>query len=230
MVVALGSYGIYQLNALVNANKDRELARYQADSKVQIEQAEAQAAEANQQAEQARLELAKLKQPRTIPPEYRQGIMDQLARHEGQAYELAGAGLDPETMSLLTELDGMLTAVGWERINSQVGGISSSISGLIIGAPIVADVGVTVFMWQVGPEERNEKSTARVQKRMSAFADLVNLLNRAGVSTTTAGIYDRAVKRRDSIRIEVGRKPQVSSTWEQPLTLFPVVDGSPKPE
>ena len=232
VVVALGSYGIYQLNALVNANKDRELARYQADAKVQIEQAkrkaheaDARAALANEQAEQARLELAKLRQPRTIPPENRQEIMDQLARHKGQVFELAGAGLDPETMSILTELAATLTAAGWEHINSQTGRISASIAGVFIGAPVVADVGVTVLIWQTGPDERNDESTARVEKRMAASADLVNLLNqRAGISTTT-GIRDLPVKNRNSIRIEVGRKPQSSSTWAQPLGLIPMVDG-----
>ena len=232
LVVALGSYGIYQLNTLVNANKDRELARYQADAKVQIEQAkskaleaDARAALANEQAEQARLELAKLRQPRTIPPEHRQEIMDELARHKGQEYELAGAGLDPETMSFLTELAAMLTAVGWERINSQAGGISASISGVLIGTPVVADVGVTVLAWQTGPDERNDESKPRIEKRMAAATDLVNLLNhRAGISSTI-DIKDLPVKNRNSIRIEVGRKPQSSSTWEQPLGLIPMVDG-----
>lgn len=231
VVVALGSYGIYQLNALVNANKDRDLARYQADAKVQIEQAkskaleaDARAALANEQAEQARLELAKLKQPRSIPPEQEQEIMDQLAHHKGQIYELAGAGLDPETMSILTELVAMLTAVGWERMNSQVGDISASIGGVFIGAPVVAEVGVTVVVWQTGPNERNDESRPRIEKRMAAAVDLVNLLNQRGGISSTISIKDLPVKNRNSIRIEVGRKPQSSSTWSQPLGLIPMVD------
>ena len=230
VVVALGSYGIYQLNALVNANKDRDLARYQSDAKVQIEQAkskaleaDARAALANEQAEQARLELAKLKQPRSIPPEHKQHIMDQLAHHKGQIYELAGAGLDPETMSILTELVAMLTAVGWERMNSQVGDISASIGGVFIGAPVVAEVGVTIVVWQTGPNERNDESSPRIEKRMAAAVDLVNLLNQRGGISSTISIKDLPVKNRNSIRIEVGRKPQSSSTWSQPLGLIPMV-------
>ena len=72
--------------------------------------------------------------------------------------------------------------------------------------PVMADVGVTVIIWQTGPEEKNDGARPSVQRRMRAAVDLVNLLNRAGISTEMR-IMDRAVKNRDSIRIEIGRKP-----------------------
>ena len=225
VVVALGSYGIYQLNARVNANKDRELAKFQAEANVQIEQANAKAAEANAIAEQARLELARTRQPRTIPPEHRQGFIERLAKHKGQPYELAGAGLDPETMSFLTELVILLNAAGWDQLNSQVGGgVSAFISGKVIGEPVAADVGVTVLIWQKGAGETGEESSSRFAKVGPAKADLINLLNGAGVSTKP-GILDLSVKNRNTIRIEVGRKPQPSSTWGRQLGLVPVIES-----
>ena len=85
VLVALGSYGIYHLTARVNAEKDRQLAKYQADSKVQIEaaqaeasKADARAAEANAAAEQAKLELAKLREPRRLSPSSQQRLVSAL--------------------------------------------------------------------------------------------------------------------------------------------------------
>ena len=225
VVVALGSYGIYQLNARVNASKDRELAKFQAEANVQIEQANAKAAEANAIAEQAQLELARTKQPRTIPPEHRQGFIERLAKHKGQPYELAGAGLDPETMSFLTELVILLNAAGWDHLNSQAGGgVSAFMSGRVIGVPVAADVGVTVLIWQKGAGETGEESSSRFAKVGPAKADLINLLNGAGVSTRP-GILDLSAKNRNTIRIEVGRKPQPSSTWGRQLGLVPVIES-----
>ena len=79
-------------------------------------------------------------------------------------------------------------------------------SGTLVGMPVVADVGVTVLMWQTGSEERNEEAMPSVRRRMKAAVDLVNLLNQAGISSETR-IFDTTVKNRESVRIEIGRKP-----------------------
>ena len=210
---------VFLLTVRVNAIKDDRAAA-----------AELEIAEANERAEQARLELAKLKQPRTIPSEYGREFVERLTQHKGQQFEIAGAGLDPEAMSLMTELVSVLTAAGWKHIDSQLGGMSASVSGNIIGTPVAAnDVGVVVMMWQKGREETGEQSSSRFGKVGPAHVDLINLLNAVGISTTTTGPLESPVKNRHSIRIEVGRKPQPSSTWESPLRLIPVIEDSRPP-
>ena len=128
-------------------------------------------------------------------------------------------------MSFLTELVVLLNAAGWDHVNSQVGdGVSAFISGKVIGVPVASDVGVTVLIWQKGPGETGEESSSRFAKVGPANADLINLLNRAGVSAKS-GILDLSAKNRNSIRIEVGRKPQPSSTWGWQLGLVPVIES-----
>ena len=196
-----------------------------ADANKAIAEADARAAEANRQAELARLEVAKSRQPRAVPSEYKQEFVERLAQHKGQPFELAGAGLDPEAMSLMTELVGVLTDAGWQHVDSQLGGMSASISGKTIGSPVAAnDVGVAVMIWQTSPDETPEGSSSRFDEVGPAYADLINLLNAVGISTTTSGALQMPVKHRNTIRIEVGRKPQASSSWEKPLTLIPAID------
>ena len=66
VAVALGALVLYHLTSLVNAAKDRELARFQTEADTKIEQSRKDAAEANARAEEAQLEFARITEPRTI--------------------------------------------------------------------------------------------------------------------------------------------------------------------
>ena len=81
-----------------------------------------------------------------------------------------------------------------------------------------------VLIWQKGAGETGEETSSRFAKVGPAKADLINLLNRAGVSAKP-GILDLSAKSRNTIRIEVGRKPQPSSTWGRQLGLVPVIES-----
>ena len=222
-LVAGGAIASYYLSKDVIADREQRIASAEAQSAEAVEAAETanleraglelRVASANERAEragadaaQARLELARLKAPRTIPPEHQERFATALRKFPGQPYELAGAAQDREVMTFLTELDGMLTDFGWKRVPSQTGDYSMLMSGTLVGMPVVADVGVTVLMWQTGPEERNEEARPSVERRMRVTVDLVNLLNQAGISSELR-IFDTTVKNRDSVRIEIGRKP-----------------------
>ena len=222
-LVAAGAIASYYLSKDVIADREQRIASAEAQSAEAVEAAETakleraglelRVASANERAEragadaaQARLELARLKAPRTIPPEHQERFATALRKFPGQPYELAGAGQDREVRTFLTELDGMLTDFGWRRVPSQKGDYSMFISDTLVGMPVVADVGVTVLVWQTGPEERNDEAIPSVERRMKAGVDLVNLLNQAGISSDLR-IFDTTVENRDSVRIEIGRKP-----------------------
>ena len=107
---------IYHLSVRVNAAKDRELEKFRTESTIkitaaqaevaeamkiteserlaraelesQVAAAEARAAEANATASQARLELTKLKEPRTIAPEDQDKIIAALTEFAGTKFRL----------------------------------------------------------------------------------------------------------------------------------------------
>ena len=106
VIGGIATFAIYHLSVRVTAAKDRELEQYRAESTVkitaaqaeaaeamkiaeserlaraelesQVAGAEARAAEANAVASQAQLELARIKQPRTISPEDQRKIITAL--------------------------------------------------------------------------------------------------------------------------------------------------------
>ena len=146
--VALGSYGIYHLTARVNADKDRELARYQAESIVQIKAAQAEAfkAEANALAEQAKLELAKIKEPRAIPPNHQARIVSDLKQFAGQPFAFS-AYEDPEAHALVAQIDWALKQAGWQRTSSQVGVIVHDVAGDTVGGSV--NIGLSAYIGEL---------------------------------------------------------------------------------
>ena len=198
-VVALGAIGIQQLTSMVNANKDRELAKFQAEAGAEIEQAkgkaaeaDARAAEANALAEQARLELAKLKQPRTISPEHQDRMVHVLKKYAGQSYSFI-AYEDSEAHALLEQLDRILRQASWSRIPSLAGVIVRNIAGDTVGQS--ANSGVAVYMGPNYPEGRN------------ALLSLSALLSDAGIPCQPNRDPEWGDKEREAIIIEIGKKP-----------------------
>ena len=198
-VVALGAIGIHQLTSMVNANKDRELAKFQAEAGAEIEQAkgkaaeaDARAAEANALAEQARLELAKLKQPRLIPLEHQDRMVHGLKRYAGQSYSFI-AYEDAEAHALLEQVDRILRQAGWNRIPSIAGVIVRDIAGDTVGQS--AKSSVSAYMGPNYPEGRN------------ALLSLSQLLSHAGIPCQPHRDSKWGDRKRDAIIIEIGKKP-----------------------
>ena len=143
VIVAAMTFVIYHLSARVNADKDRELEKYRTESTIKITAAqaeaakamkiaeserlvraelesqvaatEARAAEANAVASQAQLELAKLKEPRTIAPEAQEKIIAALKEFAGQNFGFS-VFPDPESLALLRTLDAVLKSARWLRV------------------------------------------------------------------------------------------------------------------
>ena len=199
VLVALGSYGIYQLNALVNASKDRELEKYQADAKVRIEQAgikaaeaDARAAEANALAEQAKLDLAKLKQPRTISLAHQARMVKGLSKYAGQSYSFI-AYEDSEAHALLEQIDGILRQADWRRVPSLVGPIVREIAGNTVGSS--AKSGVAAY---IGPDYPEGEGV---------LLALNKLMRNAGIHCQPNRDANWGDKEPRTIIIEVGKKP-----------------------
>ncbi len=83
---------------------ETELAQFHLDS----EEAKAQAAQAEQRAAEASLELAKLKAPRTLRPEQQNRIIAKLNPFGGTKFDIGLMPSDPEAEMLLTVVESML--------------------------------------------------------------------------------------------------------------------------
>ena len=220
LIAAVASLAIYYLPAWVTAAKDRELKSYQTESQIKITSAqaeaaeamkiaeservaraelesevaaaEARAAEANAVASQAQLELAKLKEPRTIAPDDQDKVIAVLKEFAGQNFGFSVFG-DPESLALLRALDAMLKSAGWLRVPSQIGAIVVDAAGNTAGTS--HDSGVTAF---VGPDNRDAEP---------ALLALSKVLTGAGIScqpNRTEQLRDKTPK---AIIINVGKKP-----------------------
>ena len=146
-IVLLSTIAIYQLSKRVTEAKAQELADYQTESEVKIAAAEERAAEANLSASQAQLELAKLKEPRTIAPEDQERIITELTEFTGQKYSLS-VFQDPEALALLRVVYAMLTSAGWEKVNFP--NRRNDVSAAGITAAITLDSGVVAT---IGPDD-----------------------------------------------------------------------------
>ena len=219
-VVLVTTVAIYYLSGRVTAAKDRELEEYRTESAIkistaqaeaaealkiaeseklaraelesQVAAAEARAAEANAAASQAQLELATLKQPRTIAPEHQERIISALHRFAGQNFSLS-VFEDPESLALVRVLDTVLKSAGWIRVPSQFGTLVVDVGGIDAGT--LLNSGVAAF---VAPDDDAAEP---------ALLALSQALTDAGIPcqpTRTEQLRGRTPK---AILITVGKKP-----------------------
>ena len=219
-IAAVATLVIYHLSARVNAAKDRELETYRTESTIkitaaqaeaaeaikiaeserlarveletQVAAAEVRAAEANAVASQAQLELAKLKEPRTMAPEDQEKIIAALKRFAGQNFGFS-VFPDPEPLALLRVLNAVLTSAGWLRVPSQIGAIAVDAAGNTAGT--AHDSGVSAF---VGPDNRDAEA---------ALLALSRAFTAAGVPCQSHRTDQLRNKTPKAIIINVGRKP-----------------------
>ena len=219
-LAAVATLAIYHLSARVTAAKDRELERYRTESTLKIATAQAEAAqaveiaeserlaraelesqvgaaevraaEANAVAAQAQLELAKLREPRTIAPEDQEEIIAALEGFTGQNFGFS-VFPDPESLALLRVLNAVLTSSGWQRVPSQIGAIVVNAAGNTAGTS--HDSGVSAF---VAPD--NLEAEARV-------IALCRALTNAGIPCQPSRTEQLRGKDPKAIVINVGKKP-----------------------
>ena len=82
-------------------------------SRAAIAEANARAAEATQKAEEASLELAKYRAPRTLTREQRGRIVDKVKQFSGTEYDIALSDSDPEILGFVSLIELTLSTAGW---------------------------------------------------------------------------------------------------------------------
>jgi hypothetical protein len=102
------------------ATINNETARLSAEAesaRAAIAGANERAAKAEERAAEAKLELEKFRAPRSISNAARSQMADTLKKYAGTKFEFA-SGNDPESLSLVDAIEGILTSAGWVVVPS----------------------------------------------------------------------------------------------------------------
>jgi hypothetical protein len=105
-----------------------------------VAEANARAAEANQRAQEAILELAELRAPRELTPEQRGRIVDELKLFSGAEYDIALSNDDPEILNFVFIIELVLSTTGWMELDWQGNGegfIREGMPIIRLGASVV---------------------------------------------------------------------------------------------
>ena len=179
-----------EVQAQLLKSKEAQLASDLKDKDVKI-------AEANERANQAALELAKFKAPRTLSGEQMNQIVMKMRRFAGTEFD-GGVGPvnDPEPLHLFDQIAQSLTAAGWRQVafaSNQVMILSRS-----NGTPAVGGVSVTNVIIDIHP--------GQVSRLWPVARALVEALAAEGI----AAAYDQGSgggsKNERAIHVLVGRK------------------------
>jgi len=189
-----------RLQDLQRSDMDRQVASDLREKDVKIAEANERASETGKQAETARLELAKFKEPRRLSPEQKELIAAGLKRFPDQLFSLA-VHSSPEPIGLAWDIDAALKAAGWKRLPAQVSPVVFDVGGESVD-PIHSS-GVQAF---IGPGFAMEAQNAQFS--------LCTALRSAGIPCTPYG--DARIKTPNLILVSVGSKPQESMPKIQP--------------
>jgi hypothetical protein len=177
--------------------KDRQIAALNVEANqavAGIATTNLKAAEANQRAEETKLELAKFKAPRTLTPAQQEKMIAALKPFAGQDFALA-VFQDPESLALARMLDALLQSAGWKRVPSQIqreGGVMVEVEGET--AATVSDSGVGIYR---APENTDLES---------AQAALCSVLLSGGISCERHQTPQLAGRSPRAVTISVGKK------------------------
>ena len=150
-------------------------------------------AEARERANDAELELARLKTPRTLAPEAQRRLAAQLRQFAGQEFAGQVAPGSEDARGLWETLDTALTAAEWVRVAPY----GFAIGNPPAGVPLAPNSGVTVF---VAASLANE--LAPIARALAAALMAEGII--AGVSASAGPQME---SRANVIVIEIGRKP-----------------------
>jgi hypothetical protein len=150
-------------------------------------------AEARERADDAELELARLKTPRTLAPDAQRRIAAQLRQFAGQEFTGQVAPGSEDARGLWEALDPALAAAGWVRVAPY----GFAIGNPPAGVPLAPNSGVTVF---VAASRANELAPIAQALARALMAEGII----AGVSASAGPQMEG---RPNVIVIEIGRKP-----------------------
>jgi hypothetical protein len=150
-------------------------------------------AEARERADEAELELAKIKTPRVLTPEAQRRVAAKLRQFAGQEFAGQVAPGSDDARPLWETLDKALTAAGWVRVPP----IGLAVGDPPAGVPLVPNSGVTAF---VAASRANE--FAPIAQLLAAALMAEGII--AGVSASAGPQMEQ---RPAVIVVEIGRKP-----------------------
>jgi hypothetical protein len=150
-------------------------------------------AEARERADEAELELAKIKTPRMLTTEAQQRVAAKLRQFAGQEFAGQVAPGSDDARPLWETLDKALTAAGWVRVPP----IGLAVGDPPAGVPLVPNSGVTAF---VAASRANE--FAPIAQLLAAALMAEGII--AGVSASAGPQMEQ---RPAVIVVEIGRKP-----------------------
>jgi hypothetical protein len=150
-------------------------------------------AEARERADEAELELAKIKTPRLLTTQAQQRVAAKIRQFAGQEFAGQVAPGSDDARPLWETLDKALTASGWVRVPP----IGLSIGDPPAGVPLVPNSGVTVF---VAASRANEFAPTAQLLAAALMAEGII----AGVSASAGPQMEQ---RPAVIVVEIGRKP-----------------------
>jgi hypothetical protein len=149
--------------------------------------------EARERADEAELELAKIKTPRMLTPDAQQRVAAKLRQFAGQEFAGQVAPGSDDARPLWETLDKALTAAGWVRVPP----IGLAVGDPPAGVPLVPNSGVTAF---VAASRANE--FAPIAQLLAAALMAEGII--AGVSASAGPQMEQ---RPAVIVVEIGRKP-----------------------
>src|ERR1700682_5440307 len=129
-------------------NETARLTKEATDARAAIAGANERAAEATQKAQEASLELARLKAPRVLTREQIDRIVDKLKQFSGTEYDITISESDPEILGFVAAIELVLSTSGWTELDWQGTGealiregrplirIGASITNIIIGVHV----------------------------------------------------------------------------------------------
>jgi hypothetical protein len=150
--------------------------------------------EARERAQEAELELARLKAPRTLTPEQQQRVTSKLQKFAGQEFAGQVTPGSDDARPLWEALDKALRAANWVRVPPY----GLAVGDPPAGVPLAPNSGVTVFV----AASRADEVAATAQALASA------LMAEGLIAGLSASAGPRMEQRPNVIVIEIGRKPQ----------------------
>jgi hypothetical protein len=150
-------------------------------------------AEARERADEAELELAKIKTPRMLTPEAQRRVAAKVKQFAGQEFAGQVAPGSDDARPLWETLDKALAAAGWVRVPP----IGLAVGDPPAGVPLVPNSGVTAF---VAASRANE--FAPIAQLLAAALMAEGII--AGVSASAGPQMEQ---RPAVIVVEIGRKP-----------------------
>jgi hypothetical protein len=180
-----------------------ELQRF---SDERIAEFEARAAEANQRAEEASLQLARFRESRTLGPEQIDIIAEKLSKYSGIQYDGALSFPDPELHTLLEVIERGLEKAGWIGIDWTAAGVGFAISRS--GAPRigtgVSAIGVVVGI--SGSGTRSSEEILPLLPLVRAGTALADALMAEGIEAVFSWLPNIPSPNENALHIRIGRK------------------------